>query len=642
MFNQRNQHRNGYASGRGKTRETRHQHNLRSEYGYESNAFPPLPTASVSAPAFDFRRMESFMESMSKSVETLAGRLNALEKGQPSPHMASVRNQARSVPVKPPMATTRPQLSTGRSTPAWQHPTKQIGPSNARSAPATAASSAPTAPASSARNPAAAASSAPATLTLQSDNPDFSQICKSLNRMVQLRRHIDNWKTLPAAITRNIQHVAKNIRPVHPSDELTADISGIFAKAGLELHERVKRHFAERLKLNLAILRQSNPLDKDRAVEVVTKQLQNRLGSKVTGPNLRGLVEGEAKVIGVAENRDRAEVREVVDPDGFRQPSRPAKKQCISTTPPTTTTRNSFALLSTIENDDAVGVEDSPSPPRKTPRLLPKAPSKTHVSFTPGSPQRRPSASTDTTPAGLENFALVLETSPGTDLPPQSAPTGTHALRSAFFPPRATTPESMALETSPTTQRTGVPAQSLSTVSVSRFTDHSSRKKPSWQVRLLPDTEFLILADSNFKYLTSEDIPSGFQVECLHGANFSNTLDLINDLPPVQQLIIAMGINHKATKFDQETLPAMELFFEACEAKTEDPLITVGVSINTRFIQPMKDNLTLVNRRLREAGPEYYISPLASHEIYTDSDKVHYTRDTQLHILHNIIQFTKN
>src|SRR6218665_4015615 len=549
---------------------------------------------------FDFKRMEVFMETMTKSMETLTFRSSSLEKGQPSHAVERMGNPPRPVDVPHLM-----YVSTARPAPAWHHANKS--PSFSRP---TAASGPP----------------------MQSANPDFHEICKALYRMVQLRRQAHNWKTLPAAIKRDIQRVADSVNPVHPSEELVQDISNIFARTGSDLHKRVQNHFSERLTLNMSILENSNPADKERAVEVVIKQLRFKLGSRVTEPNLRQLVESEARMIGVF--RDRAEVSEVTDRYAFRKPSNPAKKPCMMKPSPTNT-HNAFSVLSTLEEAKNDLEQDSPSPTRKI-RTLPTLPL---------SSPRTPAASTpnSTTPSNSRTGPHLKSatTSAILKLPPRTEAPSIIVLDS---PPQHDNPAAAATQSIPTGP---VPSPTSATVShsprPSRFHLHSGKNKASWKIHLRPDTKFLIVSDSNFKYLTDADMPPGFQLECFSGANFTNVMGAIQGLPSAKlhQLIIALGINHREYAFTSKTSSAMDLFLETCGDTTVEPVAAVGVSINPRFFQQYKDTLTLINRKLRESCLNSYIPPLADREIKTSYDTVHYMRDKQLQILQNIIHYTK-
>jgi len=598
MHHQRNQFRNN-SRGQGTSRETQHQQNWPRKYHKDYSA--AVSSVPAAAPSFDFRRMEAFMDTISKTMETLTSRLSTLEKGQPSIAVEPTGNRTSPVDVPTLMSSTR------RSAPTWQPANNR--PPFSRPAP----------------------TSGPATPPMQSANPDFHEICKALYRMAQLRRQVQNWKSLPVAIKRDIQRVADSINPVHPSDELVQDISNIFARTGSDLHKRVLHHFSERLVLNLSALEQYSPLDKERAVEVVVKQLKFRLGRKVTEPDLRRLVEGEAEVIG--RGRSSTEVRCGTDPDGFQKPTNPAKKLCISKSP-TTNTHNTFAVLSTLEKDNNDLEQDSPSPIRKQ-RILPAMP-----------PPSRTSA------AFQSNSSAP--TTPRSGLHPETASASSNMKPTSL----TETPSAMAVDPFPQPDPTMVPLQSVptgplptpgtSTASdlpmISRFNHHSGENKASWEIHLRPDTEFLIVSDSNFKSLTESDIPPGFQLECFSGANFSNVMAPVQNLAQgqVQQLIIALGVNHRDHAFTSKTSSAMDLLLETCGEKTVRPLAAVGVSINPGFLRREKDTLTSINSKLRETCLNSYIEPLPDQQINISTDGLHYVRNTQQRILHNIIQYTKN
>lgn len=585
---------------------TQYRNNLHrnpGEYGNLPSRSTFCPVATLpppTAPAFDFGKLQGFMDTMSRSMEALASRLNSLEKGPPSRSWSAV------VTTPTPALGANPQLRDSFFPPK-PNSYRKTGPPLSRPAPNLTRSGPLPAP----QPP------APTAPTVQSTNPDFHQICKALNRSVQIRRHSKNWLTLPSAISRNIQHVAQNIRPVHPSDETTKGISDIFSRAGTEVQELVLAHLSQRLQLNLTILKQSNPLDKDRAVEVVLKQLRNRVGNKVPDQDLRPLIVSEAKVIGTTYGIPIPP--NPVDPeqDGFRVPGNAAKKPCRrDSTSSHVPTHNRFSGLEVAEpereeeeedveeeEEDDIALPHTPSPPRKT---RPK-------------PSNTPTHTPQHTPAPIPK--------------PRSSP----------LPPPPVTSLISPLPSPPPPPPT-VTTTTASNTSIGQLNKHGPQDKPSWAVHLHPNTKNLIIADSNFRSLVSSDIPPDFQLESFSGANFANTLDLIKGLPTgqIQRLVIAMGINHKGDDYASRTLPALNSFLECCSDKSLEPLSLVGVSINPNFSPSWTENLSRLNTKLRLTCPASFISPLAHHDIFTTADQVHYTRDTQLRVLQNIIQHTKN
>jgi hypothetical protein len=513
------------------------------------------------------------MEAMAKNMGTITSRLDLIEKGTPSLLELPMPNTTLDKTVPPLMSHKVGNLHKRYGSSA------QVSTSAARpvTAPGSSTISSSGPPTSSAR-PLGTKAAQP--ILEKSANTDFSAICKALNRTVQIRRHITNWKTLPSTIERNLQHMAKNIRPVHPSDQLTQDISDIFHQTGLRLRDRVQQHFDERLESNLSILRNSQPLDKDRAVDVVTKQLLRRLGSKVTEPSIRPLVEKEGMVIGKPDTQT------------FSSKSGPKKKLCLSTSPTMPTSfasHNPFSVLATVDDVETA----SPSPPRKQSLGPP-----TTASSLPSTPQFK----TPRTP------------------------------RTAAQPP-----------TAPFKPTTSPSSSSSSSALLPGYTYHAPNHKSTWGINLRPDTRSLIISDSNFKFIKPSDLPPTVQLDCFSGATFTNALKVIEDLPAgqVDSLVVAIGINHKEDNFTDRTAPAAAHFFDTCGLKARE-VHAVGISVNPNFDLPTKNTLLTLNGFLRDCTLDNFIPPLPSNEVLTEPDQVHYTRNTQTHILSNIINHLDN
>lgn len=140
--------------------------------------------------------------------------------------------------------------------------------------------------------------------------------------------------------------------------------------------------------------------------------------------------------------------------------------------------------------------------------------------------------------------------------------------------------------------------------------------------------------------MTESDIPAHFQLDSFSGATFKNALTLVKQLPNghLDQLIISIGINHKDDDFGSYTAAALGSFLKSCGEKAKE-VITVGVSINSKLSDLRKDNLAEINNRLQQITHNKYVKPLSSHQIHTQPDTIHYTRETQLEILNRIVQY---
>jgi len=76
----------------------------------------------------------------------------------------------------------------------------------------------------------------------RSGNTDFSQLCKTTFRYVQICHHMENWQNLPNSIGKNINTLIHNIKPPMPSCDLTDKLTAIGLDFGHKIAEAVKSH----------------------------------------------------------------------------------------------------------------------------------------------------------------------------------------------------------------------------------------------------------------------------------------------------------------------------------------------------------------------------------------------------------------
>lgn len=616
------------------------------------------PSVSNPAPAFDFQRMERYMETISRSMETINGRLNSLEKGLPSHTVPSLMDPTFRPLVHLSGRAPLPGPSSHPSGPiplprqallptSWAQPRTHWG-----LAPPKASGKQPWAQPRTTVPVPLMAHFPPLEARFQSDNPDFAVACKALYRTTQIRRQQANWKTVPLPVQRDLQYIASSINPVHPTPEVVRDISSILADTGTRLVARLHTHFSDQLELNLTRLRHSNPLDKAAMVDKVVSQITNRMGRKVPEPEARRLVEAEAMVIGVREVR--SEAGEVIDCDGFQKATHTCKKPRIATSPNSIATHNLYSDLPVDDDDDSDVVEGTPSPVRKISRPHPKLNSssvpRTTLSFTPATTLSNTDSNPNTDP-NLKPVAGPSCANADQNLKPRPA-----SSILAPLPQRPTAklakPRTSASVTAPIQPPTPLPAPisasappvPLTGTPSLRFSHHPGFSKPHWKVPLLPGTRHLIVSDSNMKYLTSEDIPEGFQVACFSGANFYNTSTLLSALPsgkPLDHLVLALGINHKDEPDLTRVSTTLPIRLSACGDKAKE-VLAVGVSINLELAPNFRTNLSTINQRIKSQPNITYIPPLPSASVVAEKDTVHYTKATQQHILTNIIQTIQN
>jgi hypothetical protein len=151
------------------------------------------------------------------------------------------------------------------------------------------------------------------TPTLVSDNDDFACVSKSIYRMVQLQHHQDNWKSLPKALDQRLRRLAADIKPPMADDDLRSEIVAATIQFGEQLGQIVRTHLAKKRGETETTAATLNSADLDRAKEVATKYVGNRLGRRMPEARRLELVDAAAKKIG---GRRRPYL--VTGPDGFQ------------------------------------------------------------------------------------------------------------------------------------------------------------------------------------------------------------------------------------------------------------------------------------------------------------------------------------
>lgn len=218
-----------------------------------------------------------------------------------------------------------------------------------------------------------------------SSNPDFTKVCKSLFRVVQLQHHLTNWDDLPDSLKRNLNHVGENITPPEPNDDLTKGIADILTSAGNDIQRHVRNHLRAKLASNRMALSKLDPSDKEKAAEVTHNQLTRRLGKRI--PDLRRKITESAKLIGSARSAAPSHAAPIPSTSSWTAPKTPAKRPRLTTPSPIQNTNR----FQTLRDDDGDGDDmevqvpdvpaahpDAPSTSSALPQRSPKPATKRH------------------------------------------------------------------------------------------------------------------------------------------------------------------------------------------------------------------------------------------------------------------------
>jgi len=218
-------------------------------------------------------------------------------------------------------------------------------------------------------------------------------------------------------------------------------------------------------------------------------------------------------------------------------------------------------------------------------------------------------------------------------------------------PPRPSTPQAVRKTPPPPIRKTPPqPQHSDSATAPSTSTALPPRAQPrvhignkEWpKTTLLPDTEFLMIGDSNLSNTKEKDIPPKWQVLALPGARYSHVIDAIHCIPPGTRLklIIAAGINHRTQSLEQTYDEIYELKALIDERNWE--AYVMGISISRLLEQDEQNILDEVNSYLQDAFRPKYMFPLRSCEVKTRDKGVHYTEDTKHKIWARITNMISN
>jgi len=117
-----------------------------------------------------------------------------------------------------------------------------------------------------------------------SSNNSFSDIVKSSYRFVQMRHHLRNWEKVPKGITLALKKVVQNVKPPMPGQALNEELNALVDRWGEMIAKVVTDHLHNKLDCVQGDLLQVDPRDSSNAIKVANRQLQHKLGKKVSAP----------------------------------------------------------------------------------------------------------------------------------------------------------------------------------------------------------------------------------------------------------------------------------------------------------------------------------------------------------------------
>lgn len=106
-----------------------------------------------------------------------------------------------------------------------------------------------------------------------SSNPDFALGVRTCYKLWSAGEQLRNWETTPRSVTKAFENLGQTINPVNPSDAFKRNIGDIMREAAGHINTIMKRHLTDNIDHLYREITRINPLDKDRMIQTVKKQI---------------------------------------------------------------------------------------------------------------------------------------------------------------------------------------------------------------------------------------------------------------------------------------------------------------------------------------------------------------------------------
>jgi len=400
----------------------------------------------------------------------------------------------------------------------------------------------------------------------RSGNHDFSNLCKTTFRYVQISHHLENWQNVPASIGKNIGTLISNIKPPMPSSDLTDKLMAIGVDFGNKIAETVKSHL-QTVKVNVesSLLSLDNQ-DADKAHAIVKKQLNYKLGRKMTAKDQERWL---------SEARGLADVQQ-----STTTTTQPIQGPQVSKTTSTTTS----TTTSSISHVTAVS-GSTPSKKRKIGKSPKSGNSSTIDSSSSDDMQSDDGCSTD-----IEEYSEL-------DVTVVAKPT---------------------MQTRSNSVSSNVRVHSKA-YNKSYFTT---------KINVKPSCKILVVGDSQLQHLELPEhfqIESFRGGKFPHITDAVKELEIPDQ---VEDIVLAAGINDRDVNLEKETMPTLTTCIAALR-RTGRRIHFLEVSIPNSFSEVQRARMDAVNEYIRGRSQDLsYIGACPKEKVTTGADGLHYGKST--------------
>jgi hypothetical protein len=478
-----------------------------------------------------------------------------------------------------------------------------------------------------------------------SNNADFQLLTRLFFRFAQIAHHQSNWFDCPKFLSFQIDRLIQLIKPPLPSDDLSRKLLLLATQFKTDLTKTVQDHLVEQSDKIIFQATDVNGHDLDRACEIATKRLNQRLGKRMHKTEVSDAIAELTTVImktGGSTTRPNEEPR---DDDWTQIEHHSGRSDVVSKHRPTTTslsTTNRFEALSTVDDPEPSRPQHLTSP-SATPST--RAPESSRCLGLRGRHQRgsAPSNRLPILSPHLPSTSAARPTSPGkaptNEKPPSVIDSDSTTLPTArdFQSPEVfSTSDAELVDVVDEMLRCPLPEPEIHI--------HPPTNKSSWEIgRPKIGTSTLFIADSNGLSLAHADLSDGWVLEAFRGAQLQHLLPLLKGatrrLHSVGTIVIAVGLNDRLT--DPTDVVTNLLDIRTWANENGKKLCFTNIPVVPSLSDALKDTV----RHLNDAASDlfdFFIPVIDESEISlvnNDSSGLHYDAHTAAIIVQRIASF---
>ena len=486
----------------------------------------------------------------------------------------------------------------------------------------------------------------------QTEDPSFAKLLKMLYRGTQLRRHANNWKNLPGSVERRIDLLFDFLTPPIPTEELKTQLDSMKSSIKHEIKTVILTHINIQTDSNHNMLKQItlHEADKDAARVLAERVIRREYGRKTSSKLLNEWLTADLSVVGQLHQTSSSTPPTTSSTIPTTTPTSPTSDHTSTSTSDQTTTTTATSTSSS-SNQTSIApnvsdiIEEAPDRPqagRKRRRIsayieipvsnrfniLTEEPTETDEQVhSADTIQVSPTEIIDNNRNRTTINNILNETVTDTDL--DDAETWSMTSTQCDQLLSSQPPISPNLSSNP-------PNQSCIQKKKQNIFIYESTFKTKWvfQVKHLPKT--VLLTDSNFRLAQHIPIPDDWEIHVYPGCAFSHVarmLRLANIPSCVENIVLAVGINHRNWKFDASVKPDWNKML--VQTRSLEPAVHfLGVSA----VSP-DETLKTINEEGRKHFGKKFIPALPENQVTispTDHFKIHHDKATVEKIINSI------